>query len=402
MRGDPAEGLGRRGRPAAELRRGARPRPCPRPGASSRRRETPARVEDVAGAVEGGHDADAPVARAGRHRRRGRGPPARSRGAPRRCGARAAGRRRSSRAGTRRGRAAPPPPPAASSTTKEMLSSEEPWAMAMTLTRPEARAEKTRAATPGVPAIPRPTTAITATPRRELTPSTRPAADLVAEGALEGGDGAVGLRPGQGEADRALRGGLEDRRDRDPCRVDGGEGARGHAGHAHEALARHGDERLAADRGEGLHRVGGERPPRRDLGAGPLRVQERAHVEGDAAPVEGDEGARVQDLGAEVGDLRRLAVVHLREEARVGHRAGVGGEDPGHVLPEHDARGAERAGEQRRGEVGAAAAEGRDGAVGAGAEEAGHDRGDAALQERQRGAAARSCAWRRGRGRRAP
>jgi hypothetical protein len=48
--------------------------------------------------------------------------------------------------------------------------------MAITLTRPDARAEKTRAATPGVPAIPRPTTAMTATPRRELTPSTRPAA----------------------------------------------------------------------------------------------------------------------------------------------------------------------------------------------------------------------------------
>ena len=75
----------------------------------------------------------------------------------------------------------------ASSTTNEMLSSDEPCAMAMTLTRPEARAEKTRAATPGVPAIPRPTTAITATPRRAVTPSTRPAASLLAEGPLEGG-----------------------------------------------------------------------------------------------------------------------------------------------------------------------------------------------------------------------
>ena len=106
-------------------------------------------------------------------------------------------------------------------------------------------------------------------------------------------------------------------------------------------------------------------------------------MEGDAAPVEGDERPRVQHLGAEVGDLRGLAVVHLREEARVGHRPGVGGEDPGHVLPEHDARRAERAGEQRRGQVGAAAAEGGDGAVGAGSQEAGHDRGDAALQERR-------------------
>ena len=100
------------------------------------------------------------------------------------------------------------------------------------------------------------------------------------------------------------------------------------------------------------------------------------------AAVEGDERARVQDLGAEVGDLRRLAVVHLREQPRVGHRSRVGGQDPGHVLPQHDARRAERAGEKRRGQVGAAAAERRDGAVGARADEAGHDRGHAALQER--------------------
>ncbi len=45
--------------------------------------------------------------------------------------------------------------------------------------------------------------------------------------------------------------------------------------------------------------------------------------------------------------------------------------------------GAERAGEERRGQVGAAAAEGRDRAVRARAEEAGHDRGDPALQERR-------------------
>ena len=52
----------------------------------------------------------------------------------------------------------------ASSTTKEMLSSDEPCAIAITLIREAESAVKTRAATPGVPAIPRPTTAITATP----------------------------------------------------------------------------------------------------------------------------------------------------------------------------------------------------------------------------------------------
>ena len=62
------------------------------------------------------------------------------------------------------------------STTKEMFSSDEPWAMAITFTAPAARAEKTRDAIPGVPAIPLPTTAITATPPREVIPSMRPAA----------------------------------------------------------------------------------------------------------------------------------------------------------------------------------------------------------------------------------
>ena len=50
------------------------------------------------------------------------------------------------------------------STTTEMLSSLEPWAMATTLIPPAARAENTPAATPGVPAMPRPTTARVATP----------------------------------------------------------------------------------------------------------------------------------------------------------------------------------------------------------------------------------------------
>ena len=231
----------------------------------------------------------------------------------------------------------------ASSTTNEMLSSEEPCAIAMTLMRPAARAEKTRAAMPGVPAIPRPTTAITATPRRELTPSTRPARISSRKARSSAATARAASALGQSEADRALRRRLEDGRDRQPLRVHGRERARGHARHPHQALARHRDERLPADRGEGLHRIGRERPPAETSVPGRVRVEERANEQGDAAAVEGDEGARVQDLGPEVRDLGRLAVVQLREKARVGDGSRIGGEDAGHVLPEHDARGAERA-----------------------------------------------------------
>ncbi len=59
----------------------------------------------------------------------------------------------------------------ASETTKEMFSSEEPWAIATTLIPPAASAEKTRAAMPGVPAIPRPTTEIVESPESISTPS---------------------------------------------------------------------------------------------------------------------------------------------------------------------------------------------------------------------------------------
>ncbi len=62
------------------------------------------------------------------------------------------------------------------STTNEMFSSDEPWAIAITFTPPAASAEKTREAMPGVPAIPLPTTAITATPPLEEMPSMRPVA----------------------------------------------------------------------------------------------------------------------------------------------------------------------------------------------------------------------------------
>ena len=64
----------------------------------------------------------------------------------------------------------------AASTTTEMLSSEEPWAMATTLIPPAASAENTPAAMPGVPCMPRPTTAIVAMPGLTSTPSISPRA----------------------------------------------------------------------------------------------------------------------------------------------------------------------------------------------------------------------------------
>ena len=74
-----------------------------------------------------------------------------------------------------------------------------------------------------------------------------------------------------------------------------------------------------ADGGERLHGVAGQRASRLETSVpGRVGVHERADVEDDAAAVERDERARVQHLGAEVGDLGGLAVVELRDEARVG------------------------------------------------------------------------------------
>ena len=60
----------------------------------------------------------------------------------------------------------------AEATTNEMLSSDEPCAIATTLISCEARAENTRAAIPGMPAMPRPTTAMVVMPLSTWMPST--------------------------------------------------------------------------------------------------------------------------------------------------------------------------------------------------------------------------------------
>ena len=138
-----------------------------------------------------------------------------------------------------------PPSP---STTTEMLSSEEPCAIATTLILPAASAEKTPAAMPGVPCMPSPTTAIVAMPGSSSTPSISPRADLRLELALEA-LARVGRRGlGHAEADRMLRRGLRDERDRDLAAVQRGEGPRGDARNAEHPVAGDGDERLARSR----------------------------------------------------------------------------------------------------------------------------------------------------------
>ena len=84
----------------------------------------------------------------------------------------------------------------------------------------------------------------------------------------------------------------------------------------------------------------------------------------------------MQHFGPVVRQLSGFPGVKLGNDPRVGHDAGVGGEQPGHVFPERHPLGTETSGEQRRGEVGAAAAQGGDLAVWGGADEARHHRHD--------------------------
>ena len=150
--------------------------------------------------------------------------------------------------------------------------------------RARRRAPRRRApATPGVPAMPRPTTAITATPRRAVTPSTSPASSSSRNAASSAATARAASTPGSVKPIELSEEDWKMVETETPVGVERLERARGDAGHAHQALAGDRDERLAADRGERLHRVVGERLARRDLGARALGVEERAHVERDAA-----------------------------------------------------------------------------------------------------------------------
>ena len=230
MARDVGEGGGGRGAPTPEGRE-ERARSFPSARRSRRRRERPLGIEDVARPVEEADDADARRRRRGlRAGRRGPARPGRSREGRRPGGAlRRPCRRRSSRAGTRRGSRRVASAEPAAVTAKEMLRSEEPWAIAITLTPAAASDEKTRAAMPGVPAIPSPTTAITESPGRDGHVVDEARGQLLPKGLLERGHGPRRLGLGEREADGALRGGLEDRRDRQALGVDRAEGARGDA-----------------------------------------------------------------------------------------------------------------------------------------------------------------------------
>jgi hypothetical protein len=164
------------------------------------------------------------------------------------------------------------------------------------------------------------------------------------------------------------------------------EGARRDARHAQHAVAGDGDQRLAAGRGERLHRVPPRADPLGDLGAGGVGVGERTDEDGDSPPRLRNQRPRVEHLGAVVGQLGRLAGVELRDDPRVGHHPRIGGEQTRHVLPERDPLRAEGAAEQRGGEVGAPPAQRRELAFGRRADEAGHHRDDAPLEQRQQGA----------------
>ena len=181
-----------------------------------------ARLEDVAGAIEQADDAHRRLCRSARRSdRRARGRRGRSRAARRRCAASAAApsaadlrelKRRVDAARRLGGIVA--------------VDDERDVALGRSLRDRDdvdaaaASAENTRAAMPGVPAMPSPTTATHrhARPRRDAVDEA--AGELVAERLPEARDRAVGLGLRQREADRALGRGLEDRRDREPLGVD--------------------------------------------------------------------------------------------------------------------------------------------------------------------------------------
>ena len=115
-----------------------------------------------------------------------------------------------------------------------------------------------------------------------------------------------------------------------------------------------------ARRRQRLDRVFVQRPARRDLGAGRRSgSRERAHEHGQRPARDRDQRARVQHLGAVVGQLRRLAQVQLRDDARVGDHARIGGQQARDVFPQRHLARAQRPPQQRRGQVGAAASQRR-------------------------------------------
>ena len=209
-----------------------------------------------------------------------------------------------------------------------MFRSDEPWAMAMTLTPAPARDEKTRPAMPGVPAIPSPTTAITArpVPRRDVVDE--PRGQLLPERLLERGH-----RPAAPRTPASVN--PIELSDEAWKIVETDSPSAWTAPNVRAAMPETPTIPFPAtvttawwpDRGQRLHRVPGESLAARDLGPRSVRVNERTDVEDHAGAGQGNERPRMQDLRAVVGDLGRLAVVELRDEAGVGNGPRVGGQD---------------------------------------------------------------------------
>ena len=143
------------------------------------------------------------------------------------------------------------------------------------------------------------------------------------------------------------------------------ERASGDPGDAHHSVAGDRDDSLRANRGDRTDRqslLGGAVAARGDFGAWRVRGGERPNEESRLL-AEPQERARVQHLGAIVRELRCLTNMNAGNEPRVRDDAGIGGQHSGDIFPERDRRRADRTPEQRRSEVGPAAAEGDDGAT---------------------------------------
>jgi hypothetical protein len=74
-------------------------------------------------------------------------------------------------------------------------------------------------------------------------------------------------------------------------------------------------------------------------------------VQDDARAGDWDQGARMKYLGAVMRDLGGLTMVEPRQEACIGHQSRIGGQDAGDILPQHDVPSAQRAAEQRGGQI---------------------------------------------------
>ncbi len=141
--------------------------------------------------------------------------------------------------------------------------------------------------------------------------------------------------------------------------------------HARRRDLDHGDVALARERHDGTvvhRRLGGDERARR---VRPAAVED---ADRDVGRDRGKDRARVEHLGAEVGELGRLAERQVRDDARVAHHAGIGGEHAVDVGPDLDLGHAEARADDGRGVVRAAAPERRRHAVARGADVPADDR----------------------------